>query len=149
MAGDEIADPVGVEFRTLFEQQNFGMSVVEALRAFAVRVPLVDARFFVTAVLTQREAGGNLADVLDKLAAVIRDRFQVKRQVRTISAHGRITGFVLGFLPPALALILVLIAPEHMRLLISDPIGVQMLIGAVVLQIVGVLIIKRIVNVEY
>jgi tight adherence protein B len=80
---------------------------------------------------------------------VIRDRFQVKRQVRTISAHGRITGFVLGFLPPVVGLILVLIAPEHMRLLISDSIGVQMLIGAVVLQIVGILIIKRIVNVEY
>jgi tight adherence protein B len=149
MAGDEIADPVGVEFRTLFDQQNFGMSIPEALRAFAIRVPLVDARFFVTAVLTQREAGGNLAEVLDKLAAVIRDRFQVKRQVQTISAHGRITGFVLGFLPPTVALILFIIAPEHMHLLVSDPIGVDMVIAAVVMQVIGVLIIRRIVDVEY
>jgi tight adherence protein B len=149
MTGEEIPDPVGAEFRMLFEQQNFGMSIVEALKAFADRVPLLDARFFVTAVLTQRETGGNLAEVLDKLATVIRERFKVKRQVRVISAHGRITGLVLGCLPPAVGLILFLIAPEHMRVLIDDPLGVQMVMAAVVLQIVGVLIIRRIVNVEY
>jgi tight adherence protein B len=149
MAGNEIADPVGAEFRTLFDQQNFGMSMAEALKAFAARMPLIDARFFVTALLTQRETGGNLAEVLDKLAAVIRERFKVKRQVRVMSAHGRITGMVLGFLPPAVALILFVIAPDHIRLLVDDPLGVRMVVAAIVLQITGVLIIRRIVNVEY
>jgi tight adherence protein B len=149
MTGDEIPDPVGGEFRVLFEQQNFGMSLTDALRAFGERMPLVDARFFVTAVLTQRETGGNLSEVLDNLAAVIRERFKVKRQVRVISAHGRITAWVLGLLPLAVAAVLVGLAPQQMRPLIDDPIGVRMLEGAVVLQLVGWFAIKRIVNVEY
>ncbi|SRR5712692_939344 len=149
MVGDELPDPSGAEFRLLFEQQNFGMSLTDALKAFAGRVPLLDARFFVTAVLTQREAGGNLSEVLDNLAAVIRDRFKVKRQIRVISAHGRITGWALGLLPPTVAIILTVIAPQHMKLLVDDPIGVDMVTAAVVLQIIGVLIIKRIVDVEY
>lgn len=149
MVGDEIPAPVGTEFRLLFDQQNFGMSLPDALKSFGTRVPLVDARFFVTAVLTQREMGGNLSEVLDKLSAVIRERFKVKRQVRSVSAHGRITGVVLAFLPPSVAAILVVTAPSHIRLLIDDPIGVDMVIGAVVLQVVGVLIIRRILRVEF
>ena len=94
---------MAAEFRTLYEQQNFGMPMPEALRAFAERIPLLDARFFVTAVLTQRDAGGNLAEILDNLASVIRERFKVKRQVRVVTAHARITGWVLAGLPPALA----------------------------------------------
>ena len=149
MVGEEIADPIGAEFRKLFEQQNFGMSLPDALAAFGERVPLIDARFFVTAVMTQREMGGNLAEVLDRLAAVIRDRFKVKRHVRSVSAHGRITGWVLGFLPPAVACVLFLISPAHMRLLTDDPLGVRMIVMGIVLQIIGVLIIRRIVDVEY
>jgi len=149
MVGDEIPDPIGGEFRKLFDQQNFGMSLPEALTAFAQRVPLIDARFFVTAVMTQREMGGNLSEVLDRLAAVIRDRFKVKRQVRAVSAHGRITGWVLAFLPPAVASVLFVISPAHMRLLVDDPLGVQMVVTAIVLQIIGVMIIRRIVDVEY
>ena len=149
MVGDEIADPVGAEFRTLFEQQNYGLSLPEALRAFGDRVRLLDARFFVTAVLTQREAGGNLSEVLDRLSGVIRERFKVKRQVRVVSAHGRITGIILGCLPPAVAGILLLTSPEHIRLLVEDKLGVYMIAIALFLQCVGVLIIRRIVNVEY
>ena len=133
----------------LFDQQNFGMSLPDALKAFGARISLVDARFFVTAVLTQREMGGNLSEVLDKLAAVIRDRFKVKRQVQAVSAHGRITGVVLGFLPPGVALILFIAVPEHIRLLVDDPIGVDMVIAAVALQIIGVLIMRRILRVEF
>jgi len=149
MVGEEIPDPIGGEFRKLFDQQNFGMSLPEALAAFGQRVPLIDARFFVTAVMTQREMGGNLSEVLDRLAAVIRDRFKVKRQVRSVSAHGRITGVVLGILPPAVAAVLFTISPAHMRLLIDDPLGVRMVVIGVVLQIIGVLIIRRIIEVEY
>ena len=149
MVGDEVPDPVGAEFRTLFEQQNYGMSLPDALKELAARVPLLDARFFVTALLTQRETGGNLSEVLDKLAAVTRERFKVKRQVRAISAHGRITGFALAFLPLSVAVILSITSPLFIRILIDDPIGVDMIIAALVLQVVGVLIIRKIINVEY
>ena len=100
-------------------------------------------------MLTQREAGGNLSEVLDNLAALIRERFKVKRQVRVVSAHGRITGWVLMFLPPTLAAVLAIIAPSHMKVLIEDPLGIQMTIAAVVLQIIGGLFIRRIVDVEF
>jgi tight adherence protein B len=149
MVGEEMQEPVGTEFRLLFDRQNFGMSLPDALKEFGNRVPLVDARFFVTAVLIQRESGGNLSQVLDNLASVIRERFKVKRQVRVMSAHGRITGWVLGCLPIALAFILFLIQPEHITLLLTTQLGIQMLTGAVVLQIIGILIIRRIVDVEY
>lgn len=149
MAADEMPDPIGGELRQVFEQQNYGLSLPDALKALAARVPILDVRFFVTAVLTQRESGGNLAEVLDNLANVIRERFKVKRQVRVISAHGRITGWVLGFLPPVIAVLLFIISPTHMRLLIDDPLGLDMLLIAIGLQIVGVLFVRRIVNIEY
>jgi tight adherence protein B len=149
MVADEIPAPVGDEFKKMFDQHSYGMALPETLRAFGDRMPLIDARFFVTAILTQREMGGNLSEVLDKLAAVIRERFKVKRQVRVISAHGRITGLVLGFLPPTVAGILFLISPGHMRLLIDDPLGMYMVGLAIFLQVVGVLAIRKIVDVEY
>jgi tight adherence protein B len=148
MAGEEVPDPVGGEFKLLFEQQNYGLSLTEALRAFGERLPVLDARFFVTAVQTQREMGGNLSEVLDKLAAVIRERFKVKRQVRAVSAHGRITGVVLGILPPVVAGILFVLSPAHIRLLVDDPLGVYMVVTAIVLQLIGVVVIRRIVDVE-
>jgi tight adherence protein B len=149
MVADEIAKPVGEEFKKLFDQTSYGMSLPEALRGFGERVPLLDARFFVTAVLTQREMGGNLSEVLDKLSSVIRDRFKVKRQVRVVSAHGRITGVVLGFLPPAVAVVIFIISPNHLRLLTEDPLGHYMIAGGIFLQVVGVLAIRRIVDIEY
>jgi tight adherence protein B len=149
MVSDEIPAPVGAEFRLLFDQQNFGMSLPDALKEFGARIPLIDARFFVTAVLTQREMGGNLSEVLDKLSAVIRDRFKVKRQVRAVSAHGRITGTVLMALPPTVAGVIFFISPDHIRLLVDDPLGVQMVVTGVMLQIVGIVWIKRVLRVEY
>jgi tight adherence protein B len=125
------------------------MPLPDAMRAFATRIPLIDARFFVTAVLTQRETGGNLGEVLDNLASVIRDRFRVKRQVRVLTAHGRITGWILAAMPPALAVALMVVAPGHMKMLISDPLGIQMIIGALVLQVLGTLIIRKLVNIPY
>jgi tight adherence protein B len=149
MAADELDAPVGTEFRLLHDRQKFGEPIGDALRDFAERTPLLDAKFFTTAVLTQREAGGNLAEVLDNLGSVIRERFKVKRQVRVISAHGRITGWVLAGLPPALALAFTAIDVEHMRSLWEDPLGLKMIYGAVFLQIVGTLAIKKLVNIEY
>jgi tight adherence protein B len=149
MAAEEIPKPVGEEFKLLYDRQNFGMPLPDAMKAFAARIPLIDARFFVTAVLTQRETGGNLGEVLDNLASVIRDRFRVKRQVRVLTAHGRITGWILAAMPPALAAAMFVVSPEHMRMLVNDPLGIQMIVGALVLQIIGTLIIRKLVDIPY
>jgi tight adherence protein B len=145
---EELPDPLGAEFRVLYDQQNFGKPLPDVLKDFAERIPLLDTRIFVTAVLTQRETGGNLAEVLDNLSAVIRDRFKIRRHVRAASAHGRVTGWVLSMLPPVVAGVLYVIAPEHLRVLIDDPIGLQLTAFAIFLQVAGVLAVRRIVNIE-
>ena len=149
IAADEIPDPVGSEFKLLFDRQNFGMPLPDALREFAKRVPIMDARFFVTAVLTQRESGGNLSEVLDNLSSVVRERFKVKRQVRVISAHGRITGWILTAMPPIVAIMMFFVVPDSMRLLVTDPLGIRLIILGIVLQITGSIIISKILKVEY
>ena len=149
LAGDELPEPVGPEFQMLFDRQNYGMSLPDALREFAARIPLLDARFFVTAVLIQRETGGNLSSVLDNLANVIRERFKVKRQVRVMSAHGRITGWALGMLPPVVGALLFMLSPDLMSVLITDPLGNMLLAVGFGLQVIGVLIIRRILDVEF
>jgi tight adherence protein B len=149
MVATEMPKPIGPEFRLLYDQQNYGMPMDDALRAFAQRIPVLDARFFVTAVLIQRESGGNLAEVLDNLSGVIRERFRVKRQMRVISAHGRITGWILVCLPPVLGLALMVVNEEHRRTMFGNPLGIQMIVGAIILQVIGTLIIRKIVNVEY
>ena len=149
MVAEQLPQPIAGEFKLLHDRQNFGQPIAEALRDFAERIPVLPARFFATAVLTQREAGGNLSEVLENLASVIRERFTVMRQVRTKSAHGRLTGIFLTALPPAAAFLMSLISPGHFRTMLDDPLGVQMIVVAVTLQVVGALIIRKIVNVEY
>jgi tight adherence protein B len=149
MVAEEGQQPVAGDFRKLYDAQNFGMPLPDALRAFAGRIPLLDARFFVTAVLTQRESGGNLSEVLDNLARVIRERFKVKRQIQVISAHGRMTAGVLIGIPPVLALAMFVINPENMAVLTTDPLGWGLISGAIFLQVVGSLIIKKLINIEY
>jgi len=149
IAADEMPAPVGSEFKRVYDQQNFGMSMPEALRQMARRVPVLDARFFVTAVLTQRESGGNLAEVLDNLSTVMRDRFKVKRQIRVISAHGRLSGLILAIVPPALAAFLYFIQPQFMRILVDDPLGLRLVMVAVGLQVIGTYVISRLVRIEY
>jgi tight adherence protein B len=149
LVAEELPDPVGAEFRLVYDRQNFGMSMPDALRQFADRVPLLDARFFVTAVLTQRESGGNLAEILDNLGDVIRQRFRVKRQIKVVTAHARLTGWVLVLMPVVIALAMVIVAPEHILTLVNDPLGIQMTFVALVLWLVGYLAIRRLVDVEY
>jgi tight adherence protein B len=149
MAGEELPAPCGTDFKWLYDQQNYGAQLPDALRAFAQRVPSLDARFFVTAVLTQREAGGNLSEVLDRLAGVMRERFRIKREVRVKSAHGRITAFVLAGMPPVLAILLLWTNPEAARLLVTDPLGIKMIAMAVVLQVVGTLVVRKLVDIQY
>jgi tight adherence protein B len=148
MVADELSDPVGTEFKKTFEQQNFGLPIREALNAMIDRIPIIDVRFFVTAILIQRETGGNLAEILDNLAHVVRERFKVLRQVRVHTAHGRFTGYVLMALPAALAVALSFINPEHMNLLFREQMGQMMLMGTVVMQIIGFFWIQRVIKIE-
>jgi len=149
MVSDELPQPISGEFRLLHDRQNFGLPITDALRDFGQRIPVLPAKFFATAVLTQRETGGNLSEVLENLASVIRDRFTVLRQVKAKSAHGRMTGLALAALPPAAAVLLSIINPGHFRDMLDDPFGMQMIMVAVVLQIVGGLIIRKLVNIDY
>ena len=149
MVAEELPEPIAAEFKLLHDQQNFGMPLPEALRAFGERVPLLAAKFFVTAILTQRESGGNLTEVLVNLASVIRDRFMVQRQVQIKSAHGRVTGWILVALPPSLAIGIGILNPDYFGPMLKERIGVQMIVGAVVLQVIGALAIMRIVKVKY
>lgn len=149
MVAEEMPAPIGPEFKLLYDQQNYGMPLPDALKEFARRVLLLDARFFVTAVLIQRESGGNLAEILDNISTVIRDRFRVKRQIRVISAHARMTGFVLVGVPPTLAFVLFLINPDHLGTLTGSPLGMQLIYAAVTMQILGTLIIRKMVKLEY
>jgi len=149
MVAEEMPAPIGPEFKLLYDQQNYGMPIGDALKEFARRVPLLDARFFVTAVLIQRESGGNLSEILDNIATVIRDRFRVKRQIRVVSAHARMTGWVLVCIPPALALILSIINPEHFKTLTGSSLGMKMIWTAVGMQTIGTLIIRKMIKLEY
>jgi tight adherence protein B len=148
MVADELHPPVGPEFRKSFDQQNFGLPLREALNEMAERINLLDVRFFVTAVLIQRETGGNLAEILDNLAQVVRERFKIRRQVRVHTAHGRFTGYVLLGLPAALGVALMFINPELMRLLFQERMGRIMLSGAMVLQTVGYFWIRHVIKIE-
>jgi tight adherence protein B len=148
MVADEGPDPVGPEFRKCFDEQNFGLPLKDALNALAVRIPLLDVRFFVTAVLIQRETGGNLSEILDNLAHVVRERFKILRQVRVYTAHGRLTGYVLMALPAALAIVLSFINAEHMNVLFRERMGQMMLSAAIGLQIVGYVWIKQVIKIE-
>ncbi len=148
MVADDLKEPVGPEFRKTFDQQNFGLPLRDSLFQLADRIPLLDVRFFTTAVLIQRDTGGNLAEILDNLAHVVRERFRIRREIRTKTAHGRFTGLVLLALPAGLGIILALINPEHMDLLFSHPTG-HLLIGvAIVMQIIGFFWIRKILDLE-
>ena len=148
MVAEELPAPVGPEFKKTFEQQNFGLPLRDALIEMMERVAILDVRFFVTAVLIQRETGGNLAEILDNLAQVVRERFKILRQVRVHTAHGRFTGYVLLALPAALGVGLMMINPELMQLLFQERMGQMMLTGAMVLQTVGFFWIRYVIKIE-
>jgi tight adherence protein B len=148
MCADELPAPVGIEFRKSFDQQNFGLPLKDALNELAERVPILDVKFFVTAVLIQRETGGNLAEILDNLAHVVRERFKILRQVRVHTAHGRFTGYVLLALPAALAAVLAWMNPDHMDLLFKEKMGQMMIMAAIVMQTVGYFWIRQVIKIE-
>lgn len=148
MVADEMEDPVGPEFRKTFDEQNFGLPLKDSLANLIERIPLLDVRFFATAVLIQRDTGGNLAEILENLAMVVRERFKILRQVRVYTAHGRFTGWVLLALPGALAVALAFINPDHMNLLFRERIGQTLLGIAAVMQFIGYMWIRQIIKIE-
>ncbi len=148
MVADEMDEPVGPEFRKTFDEQNFGLPMKDALENLTLRIPLLDMRFFATAVLIQRETGGNLSEILENLAHVVRERFKILRQVRVYTAHGRLTGYVLLALPAFLGVALSFINPEHMNMLFREKMGQIMLMVAMVMQFIGFMWIKQVVKIE-
>ena len=148
IAAKESPDPVGYEFRICFEEQNYGLELKTAMNNLAARMPIHDLRVVITAILIQRETGGNLAEVLDKAAHLIRERFRLRRQVKVHTAQGRLTGWILSLLPPVLGFALYMVNPDTMRLLWTRPLGVKLLYASVVMTIAGGLIIRKIVNLE-
>lgn len=148
MLGTETPDPLGREFRTLFNEQNLGAPLDTALGNMVRRVPLLDMRFFVSIVRLQRQTGGNLAEILTRLAYIIRERFRLKGQVRAASAHGRLTASVLTALPIITVLLLRIVAPGYVQSMVDDPDGKYLLIGAVLAQLVGFYIMKRIISIK-
>lgn len=148
MASDDMPDPLGLEFRTLFNEQNLGAPLDTALYNLVQRVPLLDVRFFVSAVILQKQTGGNLGEILTRLAHVIRERFQLKGQVKAASAHARVTALVLTILPAATAVLMMMAAPDYLRSMFDDPDGKKLIAGSIVGQIVGQLVIRKIIRIK-
>jgi tight adherence protein B len=148
LVAHESPEPLSGEFRICFDEQNYGLELRTAMENLVTRVPLQDLRIVVTGILIQKESGGNLAEVLDKTAYVIRERFRLRRQVRVHTAQGRLTGWILSFLPLVLGLALYFINPQNMSLLWTRDIGQKLLLASGLMTMSGALIIRKIVNME-
>lgn len=144
----EMPAPIGSEFGRVFEEQNLGVPLEEALESLSQRIPNLDLRFFCTAVILQRQTGGDLAEILDKIGHLIRERFRIWGQVQALTGEGRLSGIVLLALPPVLFVAVYRLNPEYVMLLFRDPMGKQMLAGAIILQFLGALAIRKIVNIK-
>lgn len=148
MISKECPEPIGGEFRKTFEEQNFGLPLRDSLLNLAERVPLVDVRFFVTALLLQKETGGNLAEILDGLARLIRDRFRIYREVRVKTAQGRLTAMILVALPVVMLVLLEMLNPKYLQILFTDPVGPTVLGIAAAMQVLGSVLLWKIVQIE-
>lgn len=148
MVAQEMTGPIAEEFGRVFDEQNYGIAMEEALRSMAERIPVMDVRFFVTAVVIQRATGGDLGEVLDKIGRLVRQRFEIKGQVAALTGEGRLSGMVLLAMPPGLLAYLFMTNRDYVMLLFTDPFGRKMLIIAAVMQVLGALAIKKIVNIK-
>jgi tight adherence protein B len=149
VVAEEANAPVSEEFRQVYEEQKFGLPLPESLLSLADRIAILDVRIFVTAVMIQRESGGNLAEILDNLAYVIRERFKFRRQLRVHTAHGKMTGYVLAIAPIIAGMGMYILNPDYMGVLFTEPGGRLMLVVAVTLQLFGFLVIRRLVQIKY
>jgi tight adherence protein B len=143
-----MGEPIGTEFGRIYEEQNLGIAMEDALNSMCDRVPNVDLRFFATAVILQRQTGGDLAEILDKIGNLIRERFKIWGQIQALTGEGRLSGIVLLALPPVLFGVMLKLNPKYVMMLFDDPLGRMMLFWGIVLQIIGALVIKKIVNIK-
>ena len=148
MAGDELSDPLAAEFRTAFDEVNFGISLPDAMANMAKRVPSTDLHYFVVAVLIQRETGGNLSHLLSNISAIIRDRIKLLGQIRVLSTEGKASGLVLCLLPFGAAFMVQVTNPEFLKVLYTDPEGIKMLVGAGIMMLLGVLAMRNITRIR-
>lgn len=148
LVAEEMPAPIGTEFGRAFEEQNLGVALDEALKNLTNRMPNLDLKFFATAVVLQRQTGGDLAEILDKIGYIIRERFKIWGQVQALTGEGRLSGIVLLALPPLLFLAVYYLNPRYSMMLFEDPMGQQMLVAAAILQILGALVIRKIVNIK-
>lgn len=148
LVADEMQPPIRNEFQRVFESTNLGMSTEDALKNMTERVPNLDLKFFATAVVLQRQTGGDLAEILDKISHLIRERFKIWGQVQALTGEGRLSGIVLLALPPLLFMAVYYLNPDYCLILFTDPMGKKMLAGAVFLQFIGALVIKKIINIK-
>ncbi len=144
----EMPDPIGREFRICFDEQNYGLELRTAMENLAVRVPIQDVRIMMTAILIQKETGGNLAEVLDKCSYVIRERFRLRKEIQIKTAQGRLTGWILTFLPIVLGTLLFIVNPKGISLLWTRPMGLKMLYTAAVMMVIGALTIRKIIRIR-
>ena len=148
LVADEMREPISKEFRRVFEEQNLGVSLDEALDNLTDRIPNIDLRFFATAIALQRQTGGDLAEILDKIGYLVRERFKIWGQVQALTGEGRLSGIVLLALPPLLFVVVYRLNPDYVMPLFTDPMGRKMLAGAIISQLLGALVIRKIVNIK-
>lgn len=148
LVAQESSDPIAEEFGRVFEEQNLGIPFEEALENLTERVPNLDLKFFVTAVILQRQTGGDLAEILDKIGHLVRERFKIWGQVQALTGEGRLSGIVLLALPPLLFITVYRMNPDYIQLLFTDDLGKKMLIAGIVSQLVGALVIRKIINIR-
>ncbi len=148
LVGSEMAEPISTEFARCYEQQNLGIPLDEALEGMTHRVPNLDLRFFSTAVILQRQTGGDLAEILDKIGHLIRERFKIYGQIQALTGEGRLSGIVLLALPPVLFVVMHRLNADYVNVLFTDKIGQQLLGGAILLQLLGALVIKKIITIK-
>ncbi len=148
LVGTQMAEPLGPEFGRAFEQQNLGVTMTDSLNLMTERVPNLDLKFFATAVILQRQTGGDLAEILDKISQLTRERFQIRGQIQALTGEGRISGIVLLVLPPALFGVMLRLNYDYVMMLFEDPMGQKMLMVAVALQFIGAAAIKKIIDIK-
>ena len=148
LVASEMEAPLATEFGRAFEEQNFGIPLDEAIEDMANRVPNMDLRFFATAVVLQRQTGGDLAEILDKIGHLIRERLMILGQIQALTGEGRMSGAVLLALPPVLFLVMLKLNYEYVMMLFTDEIGRYMLCAALITQVIGALVIKKIITIK-
>ncbi|GIX00417.1 MAG: secretion protein [Pirellulaceae bacterium] len=148
LVAEEMPEPIGKEFGRAFEEQNLGLTLEEALEGMTQRVPNMDLRFFATAVVLQRQTGGDLAEIMDKIGKLIRDRFKLAGQIQALTGEGRLSGVVLLALPPVLFLVMLYLNYDYAMVLFRDETGRKLMAGALVMQLLGALVIRKIINIK-